>query len=72
MIAVSVFMSTAVRLHADENVERAELPKLVDMPVPTADELFTADEQDKEYDWVVLKASKPEDRMVVVVQALFL
>jgi hypothetical protein len=71
MIAMSVFISTAVRLHADENVERAELPKLVDMPVPTADELFTADEQDKEYDWVVLKASRPEDRMVVVVQALF-
>ena len=38
---------------ADEKVDRTELPKLADMPIPTAEELFTADENDKEFDWIV-------------------
>lgn len=71
LFAVVMFISRTEGLCADEKVERAELPKLVDMPLPTADELFASDDLDKEYDWVVLKAPKPEDRRVVVVQALF-
>jgi ABC-type transport system substrate-binding protein len=56
---------------ADEKVDRAELPKLADMPIPTAEELFAADENDKEFDWIVLPASAPEDRTVIVVNPIF-
>ena len=56
---------------ADEKVEREELPKLVEMQVPTAAELFSADEDDKEFDWVVLQATVPEGRTVVVVNPIF-
>ena len=56
---------------ADEKVDRTELPKLADMPIPTAEELFTADENDKEFDWIVLPAAAPEDRTVIVVNPIF-
>lgn len=56
---------------ADEKVDRTELPKLVGMPIPTAEELFAADENDKEFDWIVLPAAAPEDRTVIVVNPIF-
>jgi ABC-type transport system substrate-binding protein len=63
-----VFISTAM---ADEKVDRAELPKLAEMAIPTAEELFVADENDKEFDWIVLPAAAPEDRTVIVVNPIF-
>jgi hypothetical protein len=56
---------------ADEKVEKTELPRLTAMQLPTADELLRADEDDKEFDWVVLQASTPEERTVIVVNPLF-
>ena len=63
-----IFIGNAI---ADEKVDRTELPKLADMPIPTAEELFTADENDKEFDWIVLPAAAPEDRTVIVVNPIF-
>ncbi|MFN9719509.1 MAG: ABC transporter substrate-binding protein [Planctomycetota bacterium] len=70
-VAMMILLKGSVTLATDENVERAELPKLIDMQVPSVDELFSADEKDIEYDWILLKAQKQEDRRVIVVQALF-
>jgi len=56
---------------ADEKVERSELLKLTDMPLPTADDLLRADDRNgKAYDWIVLKASLEADRTVLVVSPL--
>jgi len=55
----------------EEKVARTELPKLAAMEVPTAEVLLRADADDKEFDWVVLKAPVAEDRRVVVVNPLF-
>lgn len=63
-----IFIGNAI---ADEKVDRTELPKLANMPIPTAEELFTADENDKEFDWIVLPAAAPEDRTVIVVNPIF-
>jgi ABC-type transport system substrate-binding protein len=41
------------------------------MAIPTAEELFVADENDKEFDWIVLPAAAPEDRTVIVVNPIF-
>ncbi|MFM7834560.1 MAG: hypothetical protein ACKPJD_22400, partial [Planctomycetaceae bacterium] len=68
MAIVLMLWGSAVR--ADESVGRTELPKLAEMPLPTADALLRADLDDKEFDWVVLKAGTPEDRRVVVVNPL--
>ncbi len=70
-VAMAMLLTASSSRAADENVQRAELPKLVDLPIPSVDELFNADEKNVEYDWIVLKAPKPEDRRVIVVQALF-
>lgn len=51
LVAVGLLLVIAANGTADEKVDRAELPKLVDMPIPTAEELFAADENDKEFDW---------------------
>ena len=71
LVAVGLLLVIAANGTADEKVDRAELPKLVDMPIPTAEELFAADENDKEFDWIVLPASAPEDRTVIVVNPIF-
>lgn len=55
---------------ADEKVERTELPKLDQLELPSADDLLRADEDDKEFDWIVLKAAVPEDRTVIVVNPI--
>ena len=55
----------------EEKVARTELPKLATMETPTAEVLLRADADDKEFDWVVLKAPVAEDRRVVVVNPLF-
>ncbi len=56
---------------ADEKVERNELPKLTEMRLPTSDEILRADEDGKAFDWVVLKATLPQDRTVIVVNPIF-
>jgi len=70
-VSVALLMLVCSAAVADEKVEKAELPKLKDMPLPTADEILRADEEDKEFDWVVLQATLPEDRTVIVVNPLF-
>jgi ABC-type transport system substrate-binding protein len=55
----------------DETVERGALPKLSDMKIPSADELIRADDEDKEFDWIVLQAPMPEDRTVIVVNPIY-
>lgn len=70
-LVVCLLLTCITAIAADEKVDRAELPKLVDMPIPTAEELFAADENDKEYDWIVLPASAPADRTVIVVNPIF-
>lgn len=69
-VVAILLMLCSVAASADESVGRAELPKLAEMPLPTAEALLRADLDDKEFDWVVLKAGTPEDRRVVVVNPL--
>ena len=71
LVAVGLLLVLVGNGTADEKVDRAELPKLIDMPIPTAEELFAADENDKEFDWIVLPAPAPEDRTVIVVNPIF-
>ncbi len=71
LVAVGLLLALVANGTADEKVDRAELPKLIDMPIPSAEELFAADENDKEFDWIVLPASAPEDRTVIVVNPIF-
>ncbi|MEY3176435.1 MAG: hypothetical protein RLZZ436_4349, partial [Planctomycetota bacterium] len=56
---------------ADEKVARTELPKLSELPIPEAEALLRADADDKEFDWVVIKAANETDRRVAVVNPLF-
>jgi ABC-type transport system substrate-binding protein/tetratricopeptide (TPR) repeat protein len=56
---------------ADEKVTRTELPRLSELPIPEADALLRADADDKEFDWVVLKATDEADRRVAVVNPIF-
>ncbi|MBL8810185.1 MAG: hypothetical protein JNM43_08415 [Planctomycetaceae bacterium] len=56
---------------ADEKVERPSLPKLTDMQLPSAEALLRADAEDKEFDWVVLKAPAEADRLCVVVVPIY-
>ena len=63
-------MLCCAAVRSDESVGRTELPKLSEMPLPTAEALLRADLDDREFDWVVLKAGSPEDRRVVVVNPL--
>ena len=56
---------------ADEKVTRTELPRLSELPIPEADALLRADADDKEFDWVVLKATDDADRRVAVVNPIF-
>ena len=56
---------------SNSEVEKSEWPKLTEMPLPTADELFRADEsKGKAFDWIVLKAPAEADRTVIVVSLL--
>ena len=55
----------------EEKIQQAELPKLTDMQLPSADELLNADEEDKEFDWVVLVNPSEADRRVIVVNPIF-
>ncbi len=72
LLLVLLALVNTSRLFGDEEkVARTELPKLAAMQVPTADVLLRADADDKEFDWVVLKAPAVEDRRVVVVNPLF-
>jgi len=64
-------LSGACCVVADEKVEKTELPKLVEMQLPTSDELLRADDSNgKAFDWIVLKASLEADRTVLVVSPL--
>jgi hypothetical protein len=64
-------LSGACCVVADEKVEKEELPKLTEMPLPTADELLRADDSNgKAFDWIVLKAPLEADRTVLVVSPL--
>ncbi len=65
-----LLMLCCAAVRSDESVGRTELPKLSEMPLPTAEALLRADLDDREFDWVVLKAGSPEDRRVVVVNPL--
>ncbi|MFM7057913.1 MAG: ABC transporter substrate-binding protein [Planctomycetota bacterium] len=56
---------------ADEKVTRTELPRLTELPIPEADALLRADADDKEFDWVVIKAANEADRRVAVVNPIF-
>lgn len=56
---------------ADEKVDRPTLPKLTDMQLPSAEALLRADADDKEFDWVVLKAPMEADRLVLVVVPIY-
>ncbi len=56
---------------ADEKVDRPTLPKLTDMQLPSAEALLRADAEDKEFDWVVLKAPMEADRLVLVVVPIY-
>ena len=69
-LIVSV-LSGGYTVAADEKVEKSELPRLTDMQLPTADELFRADDSNgKAFDWIVLKAGTEVDRTVLVVSPL--
>jgi len=70
LLAIAAALLFGLDLRADENVAKTELPKLAEMPLPSAEALLRADLDDKEFDWVVLKAGTPEDRRVVVVNPL--
>ena len=64
-------LSGACGVVADEKVEKTELPKLTDMPLPSADELLRGDEKGgKAFDWIVLKAPLEADRTALVVSPL--
>jgi ABC-type transport system substrate-binding protein len=56
---------------ADEKVTRTELPKLTELPIPEAEALLRADADDKEFDWVIIKAANEADRRVAVVNPIF-
>lgn len=71
LVTACLVFALMINAGADEKVDRTELPKLVDMQIPTAEELFSADENDKEFDWIVLPAPAPEDRTVIVVNPIF-
>jgi|GEM_PF-425499 len=70
-LIMTMLMLMCATVIADEKVVRNELPKLKDMPIPSADEILKADEEDQEFDWVVLPATLPEDRTVIIVNPLF-
>jgi len=54
-----------------DKVEKAELPKLTEMLLPTAEELLRADDLNgKAFDWIVLIAPAEADRTVLVVSPL--
>jgi hypothetical protein len=58
-------------LSADEKVEKSGLPKLMEMQLPTPDELLKADDLNgNAFDWIVLKAPVEADRTVLVVRPL--
>jgi len=74
LLCLSVLVSAGLAgtsSFGDETVERAALPKLRDMQIPSADDLIRADDDDKEFDWIVLQAPVPEDRTVIVVNPIF-
>lgn len=58
-------------LSADEKVEKSGLPKIMEMQLPTPDELLKADDLNgNAFDWIVLKAPVEADRTVLVVRPL--
>jgi ABC-type transport system substrate-binding protein len=70
LICLGLVRSEFVR--ADETrVQQTELPKLIDLKIPSPDEIFRLDDEDKEFDWLVLKSATPEARQVVIVEPLF-
>ena len=70
-LAVTLLVCLQTLAVADEKVTRTELPRLSELPIPEADALLRADADDKEYDWVVLKATDEADRRVAVVNPIF-
>ena len=75
-VPTAITLAVCLLLHgqgapADEKVEKTELPKLTDMQLPTAEELFRADDSNgRAFDWIVLKAPLDADRTVLVVSPL--
>lgn len=72
MAVLLLFMAASGRpLMADEKVQRPTLPKLTDLQLPSAEALLRADVDDKEFDWVVLKAPAAADRLCLVVVPIY-
>ena len=71
MILSASLLNSATAFGDDEKIQQAELPKLTDMQLPSADELLKADEEDKEFDWVVLVNQAETERRVIVVNPIF-
>ena len=71
MILSASLLNGAKAFGDEEKIQQAELPKLTDMQLPSADELLNADEEDKEFDWVVLVNQSEADRRVIVVNPIF-
>jgi ABC-type transport system substrate-binding protein len=70
-LAIALLISLCSHAAADEKVTRTELPRLSELPIPEAEALLRADADDKEFDWVVIKAANEADRRVAVVNPLF-
>ena len=70
VFCMSLLNAVAV-LGDEEKVLQAELPKLSDLQLPSADDLLKADEEDKEFDWIVLVNQTEADRRAIVVNPVF-
>ncbi len=69
--AAALFCTLSGLATADEKVTRTELPRLSELAIPEAEALLRADADDKEFDWVVIRATNEADRRVAVVNPVF-
>ena len=71
MLLSTSLLNEATAFGDEQKIQQAELPKLTDMQLPPADDLLKADEEDKEFDWVVLLNQAEAERRVIVVNPIF-
>jgi len=71
MILSASLLNCATAFGDEEKIQQAELPKLSELQLPSADELLKADDEDKEFDWIVLVNLAEADRRVIVVNPVF-
>ncbi len=68
-LLVTIFVTGSVAF-CDEKVAREELPKYKDMQIPSADALRRMEQDNKEVDWILLKAANPDERQVIIVNPI--